>query len=63
LTVLSVVMSHYDGIDLPPVNQGFAAGRSAEEIDVLEQEAALVAKAMARLVSPEAVLQGLKEEK
>jgi hypothetical protein len=33
--VLSVVISHDDGIDLPLVGQGFAVGRSDEEIDTL----------------------------
>jgi hypothetical protein len=37
-SVLSVVISHYDGIDLPSIGQGFTTGRSDEEIDTFEEE-------------------------
>jgi hypothetical protein len=32
-TMLSVVISHYDSIDLPSIDQGFTADRSNQEID------------------------------
>ena len=40
LSALSVATSHYDGIDLAALAEGFASGRSDEEIDALEKEAA-----------------------
>jgi hypothetical protein len=62
-TVLSVVISYYDGIDLPSISQGFASGWSDKEIDTFEVEVTPVAQSLARLVSPEAVLQALEEGK
>jgi hypothetical protein len=35
-TVLLVVTSHYNGIDLPAMGQGFVGGQSNEEINALE---------------------------
>jgi hypothetical protein len=55
-TVPSVVASHYNGIDLQAVSEGFADGRSDGGLDSLEWAAAPVANVLARLVSPEAVL-------
>jgi hypothetical protein len=52
--VLSVVTSHYDGINLPAIGQGF---------DALEEEATPAAMSLARLVSREAVLQARGGEK
>ena len=62
LSALSVVTSHYDGIDLAALAEGFASGRSDEEIDALEKEAALAARALGHLVQPDSVLQGQEDE-
>jgi hypothetical protein len=56
LLVLSVVTSHYDGIDLVIVSQGFTTSRSDKDIDALEQEAAPTVRVLAHLVSLEVVL-------
>jgi hypothetical protein len=60
LTVLSVVTSHYDGIDLPAVRRGFTGGRSDEEIQS-EWEGTPFARVPSGLISLGAVLQTLQE--
>lgn len=62
LAVLAVVTSHYDGLDLPAIGEGFAAGRSDEDIDALEEAAVPTARALTRLVNPEQVLKGQDPE-
>jgi hypothetical protein len=57
-TVLSVVTSHYDGIDLPAIDQGFAGAQSNA---LEEEEVVLAMKSLAHLVSPEVVLQASDE--
>jgi hypothetical protein len=46
-TVLSAMASHYGGINLQATGEGFANGRSDDELDALERAAALVANALA----------------
>ena len=47
---LAVVASHYDGIDLPAIGEGFAAGRSSEELDSIEAMVAPAAEQLAAVV-------------
>ena len=54
---MSVVTSHYNGIDLAAIAEGFAPSRTEEEIDALEKEAAPAARALGGLVQPDSVLQ------
>ena len=58
---LAVVVYHYDGIDLPTVGEGFAAGQSAEELDSIEAMVALVAERLAAAVPVGTVLQAALE--
>ena len=51
-----MVVSHYDGIDLPAVVEGFAAGRSDEELDAIESMAAPAASQLAAMVPAASVL-------
>ena len=62
LSALSVVTSHYDGLDLAAIAEGFAPSRTEEEIDALEKEAASAARALGHLVQPDSVLQGQEEQ-
>ena len=62
LSTLSVVTSHYDGLDLAAIAEGFAPSRTEEEIDALEKEAAPAARALGGLVQPESVLQAQEDE-
>jgi hypothetical protein len=57
--VLSVVVLHYDGIDLQAVGKGFVDSRIDEELDTMERVAA---DALRRLVSPDIMLRGREEE-
>jgi hypothetical protein len=60
LTVLSLVTSHYDGIDLPAVRRGFTGGRSDEKIHS-EWEGTPFARVPSGLISLGVVLQTLQE--
>jgi hypothetical protein len=60
--VLSVVVLHYDGIDLQAVGKGFVDSRIDEELDTLERVAATTTDALRRLVSPDIMLRGREEE-
>ena len=62
LSALSVVTSHYDGLDLTAIAEGFAPSRTEEEIDALEKEAAPAAQALGGLVQPDNVLQAQENE-
>ena len=62
LSALSVVTSHYDGIDLTAIAEGFAPSRTEEEMDALEKKAAPAARALGGLVQPDSVLQGQEGE-
>ena len=53
---LTVVVSHYNGIDLPAVGEGFAAGQLDEEMDTIESMVAPAASQLATTVSPVMVL-------
>jgi hypothetical protein len=61
-TMLSTVASHYNDIDLQAIGKSFTNNRSDEELDALQRVAAPAAEALARLVSPNGVLHGHKEE-
>jgi hypothetical protein len=61
--VLSLVTSHYDGIDLQAISEGFDVRLSDEEIDALEEEATSTTMSLARLVSLEAMVQASEEGK
>ena len=53
---LALAVSHYDGIDLTAVDEGFAAGRPDEELDAIESMAAPTASQLAAMVPAALVL-------
>ena len=59
---LSVMVSHYDSINLPAVSQGFATGRPDKELDAIELEVASAAQALAAMVPPQVALQQQTEK-
>ena len=60
--VFSVVVSHYDDIDLSIVGQGFTTGHPDEELDTIELAVAPTAMALAAVIPLQMVLQLMADE-
>ena len=61
-TALAIVVSHYDGINLQAVGEGFADGCTLEELEDIETEVSPTASSLFKLVPTEAVLQWVERE-
>jgi hypothetical protein len=56
------VVTHYDGVDLQSVHEGFWDSQTNEELNALEWVAALATDALARLVQLNTMLHGHEEK-